>query len=125
LRSKSAMNNKGIQTIWDDMICDTLREANPQKVLEIKKLSKDLGYDSIIQYLLSAHDLYKGLISETSKGTVLGLVVKDRATLEKLITSIENKGILIRFKSKGLDYANKANGTNKTNGNQPQEYTGK
>ncbi len=114
--TEDAMNDKN-NIYVDAQICDALRELNPDKLAEIRKVSKELGYNSVAEYLVSAHELYGALRFETTKGKVVHLLVKDHSTIEKILSSLGSDDRIIKLKVKGLEY--------KINGNKPAEYLGK
>ena len=109
------MNGNNYTEVWDDLLLETLKEANPAKATEIKKRAKALGYDSVLDYLISADTLYASLVKETEKGKVLGVLIKDRATLERLLSTMGKDDVLLNMKVKGLEF--------KHNGH--KEYVGK
>lgn len=110
------MNGRNNNIYADEQICDALREINSEKLAEIKKVSKELG-KTVAEYLVSAHELYGGLLFETTKGKVVHLLVKDHSTIEKIFSNLGNEDRIIKLKVKGLEY--------KINGNKPTENPGK
>jgi len=97
----------------EDQIRETLKELNPAKLTEMIGDSKKLGYTSLIDYLLTAHELYKGLIEENKKGKLLVILSHNPTPISrqngKMHISIGDDDRLINFKIKGLEY-NRGNG---------------
>ncbi|MEM4244665.1 MAG: hypothetical protein QXR60_00460 [Candidatus Nanoarchaeia archaeon] len=110
------MNDKNNMYI-DQQICDALKEISFDKVAEMRRVSKELGYNSVAEYLISAHELYGALLLETTKGRVIHLLIKDQKTLEKVLLDLGSEDRIIKLKVKGLEY--------KINGNKQTEQLGK
>jgi hypothetical protein len=109
------MDAKNNNRFVDDQICDSLKELSPEKLAEIKKEAKELGYNSVTDYLLNARELYKALYDETKKGKVVHLLLKEHGVLEKILQDLGGSDRIIKLNLNGLQY--------KQNGTKPTEYT--
>jgi hypothetical protein len=67
----------------DDEIRDILKEYDPSKLLDIKEQAKKLGYNSVMEYLLKAHELYKVLVEENKKGRLFFVLSQKHHPIKK------------------------------------------
>ncbi|MFH1210524.1 MAG: hypothetical protein V1645_01275 [archaeon] len=111
------MDAKNNNRFVDDQICDSLKELSPEKLAEIKREAKELGYNSVTDYLLNARVLYSALYEETKKGKVVHLLIREHGVLEKILQNLGSSDRIIKLNINGLQY--------KQNGNKTTEYTGK
>ena len=109
------MNGKNNKTYAEDQVCEALKEISPEKLAEIKKEAKEIGYGSVIDYLLNARELYKALYNENKKGIVLHLLIREHGILEKIIVDMGENDRIIKFNIRGIEY--------NTNGKKTPEYT--
>lgn len=111
------MNRINTSIYLEDQLKNILKEFNPTKLAEITEEAKRLGYNSLMEYLLNAHELYKGLAEENRKGKLIVMLTHNQAPIKKegenVCINLGEQDRIIHLKVKGLEYRHNGNGYQK------------